>query len=527
MVGETDHGRPIFLLIIGRQDAHLHERPGFWLDGGTHAAEWTSVMSTLFTVSGWLEKLAHGDTAETQYFETHTAYVMPCIAPDGYNAMIEGSPFIRSTLRPPRNGAQQIGLVPKDLTGDGAIRWMRWRHPAGAYVVDDDNPYFMRPRTVDDDPSDAYVFCQEGSFVNWDGNAWVEAQREFGLDLNRNFPAHWAPFSMFGMDGGQYPLSVPESRAVVETFTRFPHISAAVTNHTYTGCLLTQPYRKDSPLPRTDIQLMHRLAMQAVDGTDYTVYKTYPDFAYDPEKAIVGVWADALGTTFGVPGYTLELWSPFGYAGVEYDDPAAFFSTPDPDKIAQLIGAFVERGDTATPWQTYEHSQLGTVEIGGIDYMRTIRNPPEVLLADECEKGTVVANRIRRSVARVEASTTVTARADDLYEIKLTLWNMGFLSTSGLDHGASLPGTPVIQAELSTQASARIVSGAPIQTTEHLSGWGSFAPGGVHSVYPSLPSPQQRVDMTWLVQGVGDVTVDWLGGRGGSGTLCIALTDTH
>ena len=104
---------------------------------------------------------------------------------------------------------------------------------------------------------------------------------------------------------------------------------------------------------------------------------------------------------------------------------------------------------------------------------------------------------------------------------------MGFLSTSGLDHGASLPGTPVIQAELSTQASARIVSGAPIQTTDHLSGWGSFAPGGVHSVYPSLPSPRQRVDMTWLVQGVGDVTVDWLGGRGGSGTLCISLTDTH
>ena len=131
VVGETDHGRPIFLLIIGRQDSHLHERPGFWLDGGTHAVEWTSVMSTLFTVSDWLEKLANGDTAETQYFETHTAYVMPCIAPDGYNAMIEGSPFIRSTLRPPRNGAQQIGLVPKDMTGDGAIRWMRWRHPAG------------------------------------------------------------------------------------------------------------------------------------------------------------------------------------------------------------------------------------------------------------------------------------------------------------------------------------------------------------------------------------------------------------
>ena len=213
--------------------------------------------------------------------------------------------------------------------------------------------------------------------------------------------------------------------------------------------------------------------------------------------------------------HTLELWSPFGYAGVEYDDPAAFFSTPNPDKISQLIGAFVERGDTTTPWQTYEHAQLGTVEIGGID-SHAHNSAPEALLADECEKGTVVADRIRRSVARVEAYTTATARAEwTCMRLNSTLWNMGFLSTSGLAHGASLPGTPVIQGELSTQASARIVSGAPIQTTEHLSGWGSFAPGGVHSIYPSLPSPRQRVDMTWLVQGVGDVTVDWLGGRAG------------
>ena len=88
----------------------------------------------------------------------------------------------------------------------------------------------------------------EGQF-NWDGARWTETARQFGIDLNRNFPAHWAPFSMFGMDGGIFSLSEPESRAVVDTFTAYPRIGAAVTNHTYTGCILTQPYREDTPSP--------------------------------------------------------------------------------------------------------------------------------------------------------------------------------------------------------------------------------------------------------------------------------------
>ena len=37
------------------------------------------------------------------------------------------------------------------------------------------------------------------------------------------------------------------------------------------------------------------------------MFKVVPDFTYDPKKVIVGVWSDTMSTTFGVPGYTLEL----------------------------------------------------------------------------------------------------------------------------------------------------------------------------------------------------------------------------
>ena len=43
-------------------------------------------------------------------------------------------------------------------------------------------------------------------FKNWDGEKLTSAPFHYGFDLNRNFPGNWAPFSMFGMNGVDYPL---------------------------------------------------------------------------------------------------------------------------------------------------------------------------------------------------------------------------------------------------------------------------------------------------------------------------------
>ena len=321
-LGRTAHGRPLLMLSIALADGgiastDLSHRTGFWLDGGTHCAEWTGVMSALHTVSTWLVGLRDGDDALTAWFARNVVYVVPCVSPDGYQAMHDGAPFIRSTLRPPRQERLRFGLEPGDIDGDGAVRWMRWKHPAGSWVADPEHPLAMRPRTIDDDPADAWFRCQEGRFIAWDGVRWTQAPLKHGLDLNRNFPSNWAPFEMFGMDSGQYPGSAPESAAIMRTVADRPNIAAAVTNHTYTGCLLTEPHRPDGALGDGDIDLMQRLAEQAVEGTGYRVFKVHPEFTYDDKKPVVGVWSDSLCDTYGVPAWTLELWDPYGFAGVE------------------------------------------------------------------------------------------------------------------------------------------------------------------------------------------------------------------
>ncbi len=522
-VGHSREGRPLLLLTIGKQDGHLGDRPAFWLDGGTHAAEWTGVMAALYAVSDWAQKLASDDAHEVSYFSRHTIYVMPCISPDGLEAMFQGAPFIRSSVRPAPNGAERTGLDPQDMDGDGAVRWMRWPHPAGPYVLDPDVPMFMRPRRLDDDPEDAWFLCPEGLFLDWDGIKWTKASAKFGLDLNRNFPAHWGPFTMFGMDGGVAPLCEPESRAVVDTFCDRPNIAAGLTNHTYTGCILSQPYRENTPLEQSDIRLLERMAHDAVEGTDYRVLKVVPDFVYDPKKSVVGVWSDTMSTTFGVPAYTLELWDPFKFSGVENERPAEFFSRPDPEKIRSMVQAFSQLDGAVTPWTDFDHPQLRLVQIGGLDYLRTVRNPPEHLLAEECERGRRVADRLRRALPRVEGTVSVHSEGGELSRVDLVLENYGFLSTSGLAHGATLPGTLPVEAKINLEDGLQLDSSRRSASLAHLDGWGSYAGGGLHSVYPSLPGRGHRDRVSWWVRGAGNFTVEWVGGRGGKGQVTCSI----
>ena len=49
-IGVTREGRPILLLTLGNNSGIS---PTLWLDGGTHASEWTGVMATIYSLSKW------------------------------------------------------------------------------------------------------------------------------------------------------------------------------------------------------------------------------------------------------------------------------------------------------------------------------------------------------------------------------------------------------------------------------------------------------------------------------------------
>ena len=531
-VGETRHDRPILLLTLsaadrGPEGSERGRRPALWLDAGTHASEWTGISAVLYIVSDWIERLEGGDAALREWFRRHEVLVMPCICPDGVQAMRDGAPFVRSTLRPHNDGTVRSGFDPCDVDGDGRVRMMRWKDPSGAFVEDPDWEPFMRPRSIDDDPEDAYVLCSEGEFINWNGVEWTRASKEFGLDLNRNFPANWNPFEMFGMDGGDYPLSEPESRAVVDTFTDHPSIGCALTMHTYTGAILTQPYRPDSVLGDRDIDVMELLADEMAEDTDYQVLQVYPEFMYDEDNPVVGVWADTMTTVFGVPGYTVEFWDPLDYAGLEVEDPMDFIMDPDLETTREMLQVFAEEDDNVVDWETHDHPQLGEVEIGGLEYLRTIRNPPVDELEGECKKALKMAERARRALPRAEASVEVESVGDDTNKVRIVLENQGFLPTSGLHRGEDLSVTPEVSVQIETDDDLEI-DGARQQELDHMVGWGDLRVGrGRHPVYADLSAEGHRSFAEWTIRGEGTVEIEWLAGRAGRGAELVELFDEN
>lgn len=520
-IGQSRAGRPIALVTLGDRTGNPDDQPALWLDGGTHAVEWSGVMAVLAALWKWAEALDGGDPALVEAFAHHTVYAVPCISPDGLQETLHGAPSFRSTLRPPRPGTLRSGFEAADVDGDGQIVWMRWRHPGGSWVAD--GPIGMRPRTVDDDPSAAFFLADEGRFVDWDGHRWVAAPLHHGLDLNRNFPVDWTPFSMFGMDSGDYPGSEPESRALLEAVTARPAIAAALTCHTYTGVLLTPPSRPDSVLPAADMARMHRLAKDLVEGTGYRVVRVFPEFTYDLAKPIIGTWDDTLSASLGIMAYTLELWDPYAWAGVENPDPVVAFRDPDPKLVAAVVAKAVAEG-THTPWRPFDHPQLGAVEIGGISYQRTVRNPPDALLTAECDRAFTVADRLRRSLPRVDVRARAEPVGDDTHRIVFSLENLGALSTSSLQHAVAIGTSRGCIAEIRLSAGTRLVEGSHARALPHLDGWFTSLHGfGRNAIYPELPSDGHRQTTTWWVRGPGPVRIRWDAGRGGRGEIEVAL----
>jgi len=512
-VGRSLQGRPITLVTLGHRAGNPDHRPAFWLDAGTHCAEWAGMAAAVDALDRWgAEVEAGGPLAD--WLRSHTIYLVPCISPDGYAAMLAGAPYIRSTLRPPPDGTVRTGWSPEDMDGDGVVRLIRWKHPAGPFVIDETEPLHMRFRTLDDSATDAFFVAEEGRFVQWDGVRWTGAPREFGLDLNRNFPGNWRPFTMFGMDAGAFPGSAPESRAVIDALAARPNVSAAITLHTFTGCLLTAPYSASSPLSPADIKLMQSLARDCVAHTDYAAIPVHPAFTYDARNPIGGVFADTVATVFGVAGYTLEIWDPFAAADVKPKNTAHFFSDPDPTVLLGLARRFASEPGTK-PWTPLAHPQLGDVEVGGLELQRTIRNPPEDRLPTELDTVFRIVDRARRVLPRVGCSVTVKPRGPDQADLHIVVENTGYLGTAGLEQGARVGRVPGIRVTVEGPDGT-----VATRSLDQLDGWGQTRTGsGSMPFMPNLPTRGHRAHVTIAVSGSGPWTVSWHSTRAGRGTV--------
>lgn len=419
-VGESFLGKKIWAAEIGNKlSGDLSSRPGFLVAGEHHGDEVIAKEVVLYFMWHLLTNYGR-DPKVTRILDTRAIYVIPLVNPDGNDLTLLEGQIQRQNARPVDEDGD--GLLdedpPEDIDGDGKITDMRrWNETSGDY------DYFM------------------GEGIDNDGDDVVNEDFIGGVDLNRNYgymweSPPWLPWPAFG----EYPFSEPETQAVKDFVQAHPNIAVGFDTHSGAQCILYPWSHTFDPPPDADVY--EGLGEKYSALTDY-VYGHTPNILYP----CTGTTMDWAYGDQGIIHFTNEVFGPI------YFDPEEPFG----EKFSETYP------DVEVPWQTFEHPQLGTVEIGGYYYFR-FYNPPEDEIETVCLRNLPMLLDLSETtpnleITDVELGATRSREHRDL-NLTIDLTNIGSLDTA-TQHAIQTGGAQPVTVEFQLLGTAELTAGDP------------------------------------------------------------------
>ncbi len=379
-IGRSHEGRDVWLVTVTDEATGPHDtKPAHWVDASIHAVELTACVAALHL----LDRLVSGhgkDPVVTRALRTRTFYVVPRVNPDGAELALADRPrFVRSSVRrwPWRDGHVPPGLAEGDVDGDGRLLSMRIADPDGGWREHPDEPRLMVRRAFDEPGGPGcYRLLAEGTVTDHDGFTVPTPSDPESLDLNRNFPAGWGTKVQ---GSGDYPGSEPETAALLAAVMARPNVCGYNAFHTSGGVLLRpSSTRPDSELPPVDIWTWTELGRRCTELTSYPVHSLYEDFTWDKSKLMSGAADDWAYDHLGVYSWTTEFWDVIAVATGERAHTGIWVTGPTVEQELGVLRWADEHfpGEVFVDWYTFDHPQLGPIELGGWDWLRSWINPP-------------------------------------------------------------------------------------------------------------------------------------------------------
>lgn len=505
-IGKTPKGRDIFAMTLSSGDHDPLSKPAFYVDGGTHAGEVTGTMAAMHTADYLLTNYG-SDPDITKLLDTMTVYVVPRVSPDGAETYLTTPYSIRSADRvyKPESG----GIYEADLDGDAVVRMMRIATPYGAWKVDPQDESTMVLRRPDDTEGTFYDIYTEGMLEPYDGDENLKMKKkDWALDFNRNYPFGWFP------DGrqpgaGPYPLSNPETHAMVDFVLNHPNICCVSTNHTSGGLILYPPGTKPSTKAHPeDIELLKTLAQMGQEEIGYVPLNIFDSFIHDQQNYDSGAFDDWCFQNEGIPAYTVELWDLDSRVGV----PRNWGSQKEDVKTElKRFNACMKWVKENAPqyykdWTPVDHPQFGKVEVGGFNWKFTIQNPPENMLLSVLEPMTKFMVSLAKAAPRlVIDSLSAKKIKKGIYEVEAIIGNHGYMSTCLTQSAKDLKKDAPVTVKLS---GGEIISPKTGSDIPVLQGYGSSKTG--MSFYGNLTTQAAALakkKITWIVQAAEGTTI--------------------
>jgi hypothetical protein len=470
-IGISYEGRDIWLCTVTNgETGPADEKPAVFVHAQIHASEFTSTTAALEL----LDRLLHGHGTEekvTAALDTRCFYVVPRVNPDGAEAVLADGRWRRSSVRPYPRDEPQDGLQREDVDGDGRVLFMRMRDPNGSWKPHPDDARLLVARAPDDLDGDFYAVLPEGTIRNWDGVTIPIPPALEGLDLNRQWPAEWAPEGE-QQGAGPYPGSEPETRSLIQAIVDRPNIVAYVGYHTFSGVHL-RPWsgHPDDDFPVPDLRAFELMGKEATRLTGYPAISIFHDFKYHPKMVIKGGDVDWIYDHLGAYAWVTEFWSPQRAAGLSEYHFIDWLRDHSPEDELAVLKVADELGEGYVDWYPFEHPQLGPVELGGWDMVRFWFNPPLSRLEQEVKPHADFALFLALASPRLEVRSFESEPVGDgAFRVRLVLENAGWLPTNVTERALERKAVREIEVELEVPEGARIASGKHREEAGQLTG---------------------------------------------------------
>ncbi len=499
-LGKSLEGRELWLVTLTNQaTGPALEKSAYWIDGNTHAGEVTGSTVVLYTIWSYLSRYGH-DKQVTRVLDRSAIYFLPRLSVDGAEKYLTTPYDLRSSTRLHPYTEERDGLYPEDVDGDGLILQMRYKNPSGAWRCSEKDPRVMRRRGIDDEDGTYYTVLPEGLIRNYDGFTIPVAPAREGMDINRNYPYEWAPEGI-EPGSGPYPFSEPETRAEAEFWRTHTNISGVVTYHTYSGVLL-RPYgtQSDDALPTEDLDIYKLMGQRGTEITGYPSVSVFHGFRYHPKKIMHGAMDDFGYDHHGWFSFTPELWDMGTASGVEPHDFISWVRWhPEEDDLKIMRwNDEVMQGEAFVNWHSFEHPQLGEVEIGGWKVKLYEENAPLQYLEKICETHSQwTLSNASLCPYLMTPHILVESQGEEIYRVNVVIENGGFLPTYTSQRALERQDVRPIEAELIVPEQVTLIGGRPWQEMGQLEGRSNK----VWDWWTAASPTDNRCKLEWVVKG--------------------------
>lgn len=270
--------------------------------------------------------------------------------------------------------------------------------------------------------------------------------------------------------------------------------------HTMSGVLL-RPYddRPDDDFPTSDLWTFKKIGDKGTEITGYPNISVFHDFKYHPKQVITGGFDTWTYEHIGVFSWTVEFWSPQKQAGIEKYKYIDWYREHPPEDDLKMLkwNDEVLKGKGYVDWYSYNHPQLGKVELGGWDFLNMWTNPPLEFLEKEISPfpdWIVWHALISPKLALYE--TKITPLGADTFRVRLVVENTGWLPTYVTQKALEKKVTRGVIAEISLPKGASLQTGKRREELGELEGR-AYKPVMVEETGEST---SDRTKVEWVVK---------------------------